>query len=311
MARTVAALYDTRAEAELARSRLASEVNGKSSRIIAKQTAAAVDSLKFAESDVAAYRESVRRGGHLLIAEVPSNTSAERVIELLLASAGETEDTASPPWDQVQHGFQVSSAEPDGKEMSHASASEASNVLADRERVVDRTDPIAAQSLPDNATEILEPAADGALAENEARPPLIGKNLRVGRRQLAGGRARVSSFTRVSPPEEPGLPRCETIEVESGLAGRELTDSEVEAAGLFQERVFEIAEMREVPIITKVAVVREEVIVRKTVKERTETIRETVRHTEVDVADLAETPAPAFFTAEESSTAERSSSDLD
>ena len=55
--------------------------------------------------------------------------------------------------------------------------------------------------------------------------------------------------------------------------------------------------MREEPVVTKIAVVREEVIVRKTMQERTETIRDTVRQTEVEVEDLpsSEPTASTFF----------------
>jgi stress response protein YsnF len=71
----------------------------------------------------------------------------------------------------------------------------------------------------------------------------------------------------------------------------------MEAGGLFKERVFEIAEMREEPVVTKIAVVHEEVIVRKIVKERTETIRDSVRQTQVEVEDLPlpEEEGPGLF----------------
>jgi stress response protein YsnF len=54
--------------------------------------------------------------------------------------------------------------------------------------------------------------------------------------------------------------------------------------------VFEVAEMREEPVVTKTAVVREEVIIRKRISEHVETVGDTVRHTEIEVEDL---PAPA------------------
>jgi stress response protein YsnF len=46
--------------------------------------------------------------------------------------------------------------------------------------------------------------------------------------------------------------------------------------------------MREEPVITKEAFVREEVIVRKTVQERTETVRDTVRRTDFELEELSE-----------------------
>jgi hypothetical protein len=97
---------------------------------------------------------------------------------------------------------------------------------------------------------------------------------------------RVRSFTREAPAEEQVSLKEESVEVETRPCERQLSESEVETGGLFQERVFEIAAMREEPVVTKVAVVREEVIVRKTLKARVETVRDTVRHTEVGVEAL-------------------------
>ena len=89
----------------------------------------------------------------------------------------------------------------------------------------------------------------------------------------------------------------EAVTVDNRPSGRSLPDSEVEARGLFTERVIEIAEMREEPVVTKIAVVREEVVVRKTVKERVETVRDTVRQTQIEVEDLpaAHEPDRLFF----------------
>jgi stress response protein YsnF len=44
--------------------------------------------------------------------------------------------------------------------------------------------------------------------------------------------------------------------------------------------------MREEPVVTKTAVVREEVIVTKRVKVSSETIRDTVRRTEIELEGL-------------------------
>jgi len=54
----------------------------------------------------------------------------------------------------------------------------------------------------------------------------------------------------------------------------------------FSERTIEITEHSEVPVITKEARVVEEVSLNKDVTERDETIKDTVRKTEVDVEDL-------------------------
>lgn len=56
--------------------------------------------------------------------------------------------------------------------------------------------------------------------------------------------------------------------------------------GPFQEGAVEITEHKEVPVVSKEARVVEEVSVNKDIDYRDETIRDTVRHTEVDVEEL-------------------------
>jgi stress response protein YsnF len=53
----------------------------------------------------------------------------------------------------------------------------------------------------------------------------------------------------------------------------------------FRERVVEASETAEEAVVAKEARVTGEVVVRKTAEERTETVRDTVRRTEVEVED--------------------------
>jgi uncharacterized protein (TIGR02271 family) len=148
------------------------------------------------------------------------------------------------------------------------------------------------QQAPRPPAEALQCSRSAAAPVEEEQIPVVSEELRIGKREVARGGARVRSFTREEPVEQNVTLNDEVVEVEGRPSERRLSDDEIEAGGLFKERVFEIAEMREEPVVTKVAVVREELIVRKTIKERTETIRDTVRHTEVEVEDLpAEEPA--------------------
>lgn len=274
MSRTVAAMYDTRPEAELARGRLAAEARPKAVRIISKDTAAALDGLKIARADADAYREGLLRGGHLLVAEVPSGANAKRIIELLEQSAGEAVDeNEERAWAHGEEGVQVKLPADSEKEPPEA--------VSDATRETPPAEPA-------------EPAPplEQPLSETEPEVPVANKDLPV-----AGG-ARVRSITRDAPAEEQVSLQEEIITVENRSSERRLSDEELEKAGVFKERVFEVAQMREEPVVTKVAVVREEVIVRKTLRERTETIRDTVRQTAVEVEDLpAPEDRPTFFKA--------------
>ena len=284
MPRTVAALYDSRAEADWARARLASEAKVKTARIIAKDTVGALEGLNFSPWDVQVYREGLSRGGHLLVAEV-LNGATKRIVEILEQSASDdVEERDEREWGDGDQGVQVRLPE-------EAADSEAPE--AERHETGE-----SGRAPPPDAVRRSEPPeeADVPVVE-EARIPVAEEELRIGKREVARGGARVRSFTREAPAEEEVSLREEVVDVENRSCERQLSDEEVEAAGLFKERVFEVAQMREEPVVTKVAVVREEVIVRKTVKERVETIRDTVRHTEVEVEDLpgSKGGAPRIF----------------
>jgi uncharacterized protein (TIGR02271 family) len=120
----------------------------------------------------------------------------------------------------------------------------------------------------------------------EARIPRVEEELRIGKRTVERGGARVHTIVRERQAEEQVSLKKEHLQVETRAAERRLSEAEVERAGLLRDRVVEVSEMREEPIVTKSAVVREEVILTKNVTEHVETIRDTVRHTEVEVEDL-------------------------
>jgi hypothetical protein len=290
MPRTIAALYDTRGEAERAGALLASQVKARSTRIIGRDTAAAVDTLKIAKNDAATYRDGIRRGAHLLVAEVPTGTDAKRVVTLLEQSAGDDAGAAAnAAFDEPQQGFRVTPAEPAGDEIAEVSPRTAAKRPVEPQRA-----PQAAAAVPTAQAEDPSPSPEG-LAGPQDGGRTADAELRTGEPQFARAGSRVRSFTRESAAEEQVSLNDDNVEVENRLSGRELSEAEVADGGLFKERVFEIAEMREEPVVTKVAVVREEVIVRKTVKQRTETVRDTVRHTEIEVEDLSEGGAATFF----------------
>jgi Domain of unknown function (DUF2382) len=288
MSRMVAALYDSRAEAEFARARLISGLKAKSPRIIGKDTAGAVDGLRIPRADAEHYREGLRQGGHLLVAEVPGGTSARRIVDVLAQSADRSaEDRREEVPKEGDDAFRIEAAR-------QAIAQTA------QERAPDAPAPRPVEARPDIAGDMrrfaqMEGPREPEVAD-EARAPVAREELRIGSPELAraGAGARVRAFTHDAPAEEQVTLHDELVQVENRPSGRQLSESELEAGGLFKERVFEVAEMREEPVVTKVAVIREEVIVRKTLKERTETIRDTVRQTEVEVEDLPE-EAPALF----------------
>lgn len=110
--------------------------------------------------------------------------------------------------------------------------------------------------------------------------PRVEEQLEVGKREVAGGGVRVRSRIVERPVEEHVRLREEHVRVDRQPADRPVSDSDMRA---FQEREVEVRERSEVPVVNKEARVVEEVRVSKEVTERDETIRDSVRKTEIDI----------------------------
>ena len=116
----------------------------------------------------------------------------------------------------------------------------------------------------------------------EARIPVIEEELRVGKRAVEGGGVRVRTRVVERPVEEAVRLREERVNVERRPVNRPVTDTDLNA---FREGTFELRERSEEAVVDKTARVVEEVAINKEVGERTETVRDTVRKTDVDVEE--------------------------
>ena len=83
MSRTVTVLYDSRAEAEVARERLVTALKAQQTRIIGKDTLGAIDSVGIERKHAFTLRQALRHGAQVVIAEVPSGTSPNKVLDVL------------------------------------------------------------------------------------------------------------------------------------------------------------------------------------------------------------------------------------
>jgi uncharacterized protein (TIGR02271 family) len=125
------------------------------------------------------------------------------------------------------------------------------------------------------------------LAEGgEARIPVIEEELRVGKREVEGGGVRVRTRVVERPVEEAVRLREERVSVERRPVNRPVSEADLNA---FREGSFELRERSEEAVVDKTARVVEEVAINKDVTERTETVRDTVRSTDVDVEETAGT----------------------
>ena len=111
--------------------------------------------------------------------------------------------------------------------------------------------------------------------------PVVEERLRIGKRDVSHGRVRVRSYVVETPVDEQVTLREERIAVERRSVGRPLSDADQ----AFQERTIEAEERAEEAVISKEARVTEEVVVRKEAEQRTGTVSDTVRQTDVEVKD--------------------------
>jgi uncharacterized protein (TIGR02271 family) len=123
--------------------------------------------------------------------------------------------------------------------------------------------------------------ATGTATDKQAIP-IVEEQLNVGKREVAGGRVRVHSHVVETPVQEQVNLRQERVDVERRPVDRPVNAS---SDALFRERTIEAEERVEEPVVSKEARVKEELVVNKDVEQRTETVRDTVRRTEVEVDD--------------------------
>ncbi len=121
--------------------------------------------------------------------------------------------------------------------------------------------------------------------------PVVQEEMQVGKRQVLRGGVRVYSRVVEEPFEEKVSLREESVRVERQPVNRSATSADLSGG---QEQVIEVQEFAEEPVVSKQARVVEEVRVGKDVSERTETVRDTVRHTEVNVEQTPSARGAAF-----------------
>ena len=111
---------------------------------------------------------------------------------------------------------------------------------------------------------------------------VVEESLSVGKRSVSRGKVRLHSYVVETTVSEDVRLRDETVSID-----RHAVDRPVAALGAdaFKERTIEMEEIDEEAVVGKSARVVEEIGIRKDVADRTETIRDTVRSTKVDIED--------------------------
>ncbi|HSU24771.1 MAG TPA: YsnF/AvaK domain-containing protein [Pyrinomonadaceae bacterium] len=124
---------------------------------------------------------------------------------------------------------------------------------------------------------------NAAAANTKTTIPVVEEKLNVGKQQVETGGARIRSRIVEKPVEANVRLREEHVVVNRRPVDREISDADLKS---FKPGEMEITEHAEVPVVGKQARVVEEVEVGKKVTERNETVRDTVRSTDVDVNEF-------------------------
>jgi uncharacterized protein (TIGR02271 family) len=124
----------------------------------------------------------------------------------------------------------------------------------------------------------------GVGTTGEVAIPVVEEELQVGKREVSRGGVRVYSHVTERPVEENVRLREEHVHVQRTPVNRAASEADFQA---FKEGTVELTETAEEAVVSKQARVVEEVVVGKDVTERTETVRDSVRRTDVEVEEVA------------------------
>lgn len=286
---TITAFFDDRAEADRVVERIRAEgVSSADVRVIEGSNAgtttsastqehkgfwASLGDLFIPDEDRYSYAEGLSRGGYL-VTVTTADTNRERVLDILDDEGTVDMDARESSWrSEGWSGYQA------GGE----GYSSGSTLLDDDNTLATGLAPTttAGAGLTGYAATTTASTDRRLDADRDGTIDIVEERLRVGKRDVSHGRVRVRSYVIEEPiTEQIGL-RSERVEIE-----RRPVDRAVGAGDLaFEERTLELEETAEEAVVSKEARVKEEINLNRRADERTETVSDTVRRTEVEIED--------------------------
>jgi len=265
--RTLSALFDSKSDASRAVDRL-NEAGITSARIVPGYESdtpvdnrqeqhqgffSALSDFFFPDEDRYSYAEGLSRGGYLVVVDNLTDSQHDIALDIL-------DDEGSIDLDQREESWR-------SEGWSGYSADAASTTAAD--------------TLSGDGT--VGTYAMGRTLEdgNNEAIPVVDERLVVGKRDVNVGRVRVRSYVREEPVSADVNLHNENVTIERRPVDRPLGATD----NAFTDRVIEAEEHAEEAVIGKEARVVEEISLRKESADRTETVSDTVRKTEVEIED--------------------------
>ncbi len=313
MSKTIVALFDEKAAAEQARKDLI-RTGLKNDGIQVEDSSTGdlntrlhkLRNIGMPERHAEAYCEGLRRGGGLLIANV-EDTNVAMARQILQREGAINVDQKIREWEQSGWTGFSDKSHPTGRDANASTGvprrsnvsspgssrptTSASEIDAMRAKDVD-TDQI-------KRDEMRQAAQSGHGSSDMARPdssrsadlrdrdgvtiPVVEEDISIGKREVEQGGVRVNQRVTEKPVEDSINLREEHVNVERKKVDRPVSNAD---RIHMKDETIEVTEHREEPVIHKEARVKEEIKLNKTTDQHTETVRDTVRSTEVDVEKI-------------------------
>jgi uncharacterized protein (TIGR02271 family) len=211
--------------------------------------------------EASSYAEGVRRGGALVILET-SDDWADRGLEIMDRMQPVNIEDRVTLW--RQEGW-----------TGYGATSAAAAAAAPTTRTPSTTTTTHTEVRPER-----NPNDRRMKDDKDVAIPVVQEELSVGKREVQRGRIRIHTRVKEMPVEETVRLREETVRVERRPVDRPATAAELKTTA---GETIELTETAEEAVVSKRARVVEEVVVHKDVEEHTETVRDTVRRTDVDI----------------------------
>jgi uncharacterized protein (TIGR02271 family) len=240
------------------------------------------------EAEAGYYSEGVRRGGSLITASVPDERVDEAVAIMNRHNAVDIDRRGEYYRQGGYSGFDAntqpySATEIDTYRTQNANiygtaASTGTTATAATTPMMDTNTATTASSMTPSTTTVQ--------TGESVSIPIVEEQLTVGKREVESGGARIHTRVEEVPVQEQVTLREEHVTVDRRPVDRAVTEADNVA---LRGGTIEVTERAEQAVVSKEARVVEEVVVGKEATERTETVQDTVRRTDVDVEQVPST----------------------
>jgi stress response protein YsnF len=285
MTQTITAYFDTRTEAQAAIDKLAHlGISGLDAAIhdetsVGRTVSGTHEEKGFFDSiadffmgdeDRDTYAEGVRRGGSVVTVKC-ADAQFDEVSDILEAEGAADLDEKASSWEADGWTRPVVTETDDYA----IGSTERLNKLSGVNTTAGSTAQTAGYAPRDTGF-----STGSARRDEDGTIEVVQENLRVGKRDVSHGRVRVRSYVVEEAVSEDVNLRSENVEI-----SRRAVDRPVGAVDAFVDRTIELEETAQEAVVSKEARVVEEIDLKREVRDRTETVSDTVRHTEIAVDD--------------------------